>query len=583
MGARLGWDYIDVYELPLHERSAPLHTIQTRGASFPVLGESGRITLGHGDRRGIEGIAPVGQGEFLWLSDTDNHRVLRIRDPLINPVVDVVLGQQDAEGRLCNRTTDPGPHTGVGHHESGTPAADTLCFPGALSIDRLGNLYVSDHSLEIQGNRRLLVFPAESLPADNSSAIFAPSASKIFTDASDGTLNLGFQETLTGMIDLSPSRFYADDAATWETAFDSKNRMAVGYNAYAGPRFVGLYDDPLGPGLLPDAYLYDVGAMHYSAAFDDNDNLYVGDLNLARVLVYFNPFNDASGPAPTPTPDSSPPPLPEYLVEIVSADPAPPFCVLRSSARPYETTLELGIDGLPEGDDFLLEFRKVTSRQVERYAPAPQFVQDVGDGHSRVAIPQAPFWQRLWPHNRRVSLTARAIQSDGAPLSGWSPAFYLADDVESCGVALPTPTPEPTPTPTPEPTPTPTPEPTPTPTPEPTPTPTPEPTPTPTPEPTPTPTPEPTPTPTPEPTPTPTPEPTPTPTPEPTPTPTPEPTPTPTPEPTPTPKPTPTAAPALPPPEPEADGGAPLPLLILAVGAVTAAAAAALYVRRRRR
>ncbi len=116
-----GWDYIDVYQLPLHERSAPLHTILTRNASFPVLGQSARITLGHGDRRGIKGITPVGQGEFLWLADTDNHRVLRIRDPLINPVVDVVLGQHDADGRLCNRTTDPGPHTGSVIMSAGRP------------------------------------------------------------------------------------------------------------------------------------------------------------------------------------------------------------------------------------------------------------------------------------------------------------------------------------------------------------------------------------------------------------------------------------------------------------------------------
>ena len=532
-----GRGFIDVYQLPLTEHSAPIHTIWTREATFPVLGADDRIALG----RRIFGIAPVGQGEFLWLADTDNHRVLRIRDPLVSPVVDVVLGQESAGGTLCNRAVDLGPHANVGRDEMGEPTANTLCFPGALSIDWLGNLYVSDHSLEVDGNRRLLVFLAPSISTNNSSPIFAPSAVKIFTDSTDGTANVTFpQWTLDGMIDMHRPWLGTAAAATWEAAFDSTNRMAIGYNGYVGARFVGTYDEPLGPDTLPTSYLYDVGSMFYATAFDHNDNLYVGDLNRGRVLVYLNPFSNAPRPSSPTTPEPSAPPHPEHPAAILSASPAPPYCVLRGSARPYETTLEFAVDGLPDDDDLLLEFRKVTSAHVELYAPAPQLIED---SRSRIVIPQAPFWERLWPHIHKVTLTVRVTQRDGAPLSNWSPAFLLADDAESCGVALQTPTPEPTPTPTPEPTATPTPEPTPTPTREPTSTPTPEPTPTPTPEPTPTPTPEPTSTPTPEPIPTPTPEPTPTPTPEPTSTPTPEPTPTPTPEPTPTPPPEPTPTP----------------------------------------
>ena len=69
--------------------------------------------------------------------------------------------------------------------------------------------------------------------------------------------------------------------------------MVVGYNAYVGPRFVGVYDDPLGPETLPNAFLNDFGSMPYTATFDDNDNLYVGDINRGRVLVYYNPFDNS--------------------------------------------------------------------------------------------------------------------------------------------------------------------------------------------------------------------------------------------------------------------------------------------------
>ena len=594
-----GREYIDVYQLPLNESSVPIHTIRIRETSFPVLGADGRVALSPG----IDAVAPVGQGEFLWVTDRNNHRVLRIRDPLVNPVVDVILGQENAEGNRCNRGMDPNLSSTASGEIIDSPIANTLCFPGALSIDRLGSLYVSDHSLEVQGNRRLLIFPAEATPTDNPSVIFAPGASKTFTHFKDS--ELVFNEwNESGPIDQLTSQA---PAATWEPAFDSTNRMVVGYNAYGSPRFVGVYDDPTGPDLLPTAYLYDVGSMPFAAAFDKNDNLYVGDLNRSRVLIYRNPFNNTPQQVPQSTPGPPVPPAPEHPITIRLANPAPPYCVLRESPRAYETTLEFVVDGLPDVTDLEMEFRKITAWGPEHLLLIPEFIQDDG---SRIVIPQILFWERLWPHISKVTLTARITGSDGRPLSNWSPAFLIADGAQSCGVALPTPTPtptptpEPTPTPTPEPTPTPTPEPTPTPTPEPTLTPTPEPTPTPTPELTPTPTPELTPTPTPELTPTPTSEPTPTPTPEPTPTPASEPTPTPAPEPTPTPapelaatptatpeptptpsaKPTPAVAPMPFPPEPEGSHGAPLRLIILAAGAfMVAVAIVALYVRGRRR
>ena len=70
-----------MYQLPLAEYSVPIHTIWLDEQTFPVLGTDDETSLE--DR--IFGIAPSGGGEFLWLSDTDNHRVLRIRDPLTEP------------------------------------------------------------------------------------------------------------------------------------------------------------------------------------------------------------------------------------------------------------------------------------------------------------------------------------------------------------------------------------------------------------------------------------------------------------------------------------------------------------------
>lgn len=301
---------IDLYELPLYSGATPLETVDipspalsaqlasgsyrvsplssviTTSIAVPVLG-GGITTLGSR----IDGLAPVGRGQFVWISDTDKHRVLRIRDPLNHPMVDVVLGQVDPTGDQCNRGLVPAPNTGTDQ----VAAADMICFPGALSLDQFGNLYVSDHTLEVEGNWRLLVFASDLFASDSTATLFAPAATKVFP----------FQS--------------AQPAPTWEPAFDSMNRMVVGYNAYWGGRFVGVYDDPLGPRTDPDTYLFDYGSMPYSATFDRYDNLYVGDLNRSRVLIYLNPFDNPRPVVVTIEDGSGPPGTSENTI-LVSAD-----------------------------------------------------------------------------------------------------------------------------------------------------------------------------------------------------------------------------------------------------------------------
>ena len=462
--------FLDVYQLPLTDDSVPVHTIWKESASFPVLGTTERIALG----ARVFGIATEEGGRHLWLSDTDNHRVLRIRDAMTNPLVDVVLGQQESTGRLCNQgrfQEDDRNVIGDGGH------VDVLCYPGALSIDRMGNLYVSDHALEVSGNKRMLVFSLSSIHAANSQTAFAPNADKVFTisASSPSYLSTGSDQGDRREV-IGRSWHHLFRAATWEPTFDSTNRMVVGYNAYFGPRFVGIYDYPLGQDELPSSYLYDFGSMPYTATFDESDNLYVGDINRGRVLVYRNPFNNPP-PPPIEVPPHDPAPLPEYPVTIEDVNPGPPYCLSRSSTREYETTLSLAVDGLPSRRDLTLEFRKVTSRHRGHLHVSHARIEEVG---TRIEVNRQELWQHLWPHIDRVTLTVRILEggANGTPISNWSPAFLLADDVAACGIALPTPTPTPLPTPTNTPAPTPLPTPTNTPTPIPLPTPTSAPTPT---------------------------------------------------------------------------------------------------------
>ncbi len=246
---------IDVYQMPLAAGETPLQTILQSG-SLPVLG-GGSVTLGYPG-----GLVPTDRGDFVWISDTFSHRVLRIRNPLTSPLVDVVLGQTDIAGNLCNRGLIPPPNQGPGP----VATADMLCHPGALSLDRQGNLFVSDHGPEAEGNFRLLRFAASLFPAGNSTPLFAVPASKVFPYGS------------------------GQPAVTFEPAFDSGNRMVVGYNPYVAGRFVGVYNDPAGPQTDPDTYLNDFASWPTAMTFDANDNLYIGDGNRSRVLIYRKPL-----------------------------------------------------------------------------------------------------------------------------------------------------------------------------------------------------------------------------------------------------------------------------------------------------
>jgi subtilase family serine protease len=249
---------INIHTLPLVDGGAQGTPILLPGP-IPVLG-GGSLTIGI-----IGGLVPTAQGASVWISDIVHNRVLRIRNPLTSPHVDVVLGQTNISGTLCNRGLVPPPNQGTGQ----VPTANMICNPGALSLDRLGNLFVSDHGPEAEGNWRLLRFEASLFPANNTSTLFAVPATKIFPWEG------------------------GQPAITFEPAFDSSNRMVVGYNTIRDGNFVGVYNDPAGPDTNPDTYLNDFATWSAAATFDANDNLYIGEGNRSRVLIYHKPLPPA--------------------------------------------------------------------------------------------------------------------------------------------------------------------------------------------------------------------------------------------------------------------------------------------------
>ena len=273
---------IEVYNLPLTSGETPasiitVSTLQNLEAQTVNLNSGGDMVVG--------GLYPTPDGSHLWVAHNFSNRVVRIRNPLTSPVVDVILGQTTASGVSCNR--------------GGSATLSTLCGPGAVALDKYENVYVADNSLEVTGNGRLLEYDSGNFPDANSSTIYATAADKVV---------------------ISGRHIF-------EPAFDSQNKMVVGYNTYSysnSNHSLDYFQDPLvdvsATGALEDFY-----SMPYSMTFDSSDNLYVTDINRWKVAIYLGPFTTAPittpvvygyGSAGAPICDGvAPPKIPNVLVE----------------------------------------------------------------------------------------------------------------------------------------------------------------------------------------------------------------------------------------------------------------------------
>lgn len=290
---------VEAYKTPLTTKSQPFKTIDL----VKVVGGSS-LSL-----HDILGVAVTSQSKFLWVSENANSRVFRIRNPLTDPTIDVVIGQDSIIGRDCNRNLTPA--------RSNKVDLTMLCNPGALSLDRKNNLYVSDHAVEAEGNFRTLLFSASTFPENPTQVLFLPKATKEF-----------------------PKQGVSQDWAhmSFQAAFDTSNRMVVGSNPYSGykKRFLEYYDNPLNlnpsnpsdPKFAePDGNLNDFYGWPIGMVFDNANNLYVYDANRGQVRIYFNPFNLSTLPNKPPkaafklTPNNGHSPLTVNFDGSLSSDP----------------------------------------------------------------------------------------------------------------------------------------------------------------------------------------------------------------------------------------------------------------------
>ena len=273
---------IEVYNLPLTPLATPSAVIN---GPFSVLG-GGTVNW-----TWLEGIAPSADGTSVWVSNREYNRVFHLRNALTSPMVDVILGQPNATSTLAN-------------YPGGTPSASNLNTPGAVELDHHGYLYVSDHGLEDGGNYRMLRWNPNTLA--NAITRAANTGTAQFALPADGVYGTNGSFTAQGCYPYNFSIPAPGICGPWEPAFNSDDSiMVVGQNSQGpGQRFPVVFSQPES-GDNPVTYLKDFGPQTFSAAFDAQDNLYMGELNRSRILVYVQPFGTQG---PTLTPTSSPTP-----------------------------------------------------------------------------------------------------------------------------------------------------------------------------------------------------------------------------------------------------------------------------------
>lgn len=170
----------------------------------------------------------------LYIADRTNNRVLEYREPFelcrtlpcVGGGADKVFGQADFRSGRCNRG-------GQG------PAADSLCRPFGLAVDRWANLYVGD-----TGNNRVLWYDR-------------PLASGAGGRGGPGSPG-----------DTTADRVFGQDEAFNKDACDGSDGRSVSADSLCSPAGV---------------------------AVDETGNLYVGDAGNNRVVAYEQPLAQSGG------------------------------------------------------------------------------------------------------------------------------------------------------------------------------------------------------------------------------------------------------------------------------------------------
>ena len=288
----------------------------------------------------------------LYVSDNYNNRVLEYASPLAafkasgksaGFTANLVFGQ-GSTGTGSEFTTNA---CANGFSGNPSPSATGLCGPEGVALDAARNLYVSDS----QNNRVLEYNTPLANPASPN-----VTASLVFGQSSAGT-NFTASACATSATGLCVPEDIALDSSNNLYVADNFNNRVLEYNTpLANPASPNVTANLVfGQGSAGTNFTSSTCADGFSGApqpsatglcrpegvaLDATDNLYVGDQNNNRVLVYFVPLTTGT-PTPTatatPTPTATATPMPSGTMSPMPTGTMSPMPSGTMSPMPFGT------------------------------------------------------------------------------------------------------------------------------------------------------------------------------------------------------------------------------------------------------
>jgi sugar lactone lactonase YvrE len=263
---------LQAFEYPLTHNSKPVKSIPLGGGDQDVLDVIGGGKT-HAAWADFIDFSVAGTGDKIWVADRNASRVFRINnvdgveDPKAAPYVDIVLGQNNlADQKL--------------HQGKERCGARTLAWCYNVDISPDGELMIADNGGECGTDQRILIYEAKRFPDKPEKCLFAD-------DIGDPDRVIG----TGGKLDLGGSESQDPICSPFEVGISAKGTVVAGMNGYSVQRFPLVYLNPKKT-TQPQMALGDVTAYPTTCFIDKDGNVYIGDWDWSRVLIYKKPFKN---------------------------------------------------------------------------------------------------------------------------------------------------------------------------------------------------------------------------------------------------------------------------------------------------
>ena len=271
---RGGGHTLEAFQYPLTRNSKPIKSIpllRDREDLLPVAGGGGMHAAG----ADFLDFAVAGTGDKIWVADRNASRVFRINnvdgleDPKSGPYVDIVLGQNNLTEMERNQGKDQILPRGLSSSYN-------------VDVSPKGELLIADNGGEVGSARRIVIYDAKRFPDKPAKCLFAD-------DIGDPDRVIG----TGGRLDIAGYEASVTDplCSPFELGISTKGTVVAGMNGYSGQRFPLVYLDPKKT-TEPQMALGDFTAYPTTCFVDKDDNVYIGDWDWSRVLIYKKPFKN---------------------------------------------------------------------------------------------------------------------------------------------------------------------------------------------------------------------------------------------------------------------------------------------------